>query len=238
MIYLTAIVLGVLSSFHCIGMCGPIAIAAPVVRGNGWSEFLSRLLYHAGRGTSYLAVGLLAGLAGKGIFVAGYQQALSIGAGILILLWIILPRLNPENWKITQRMPFIKSIRNLMGTLFRRKTYRSAYEIGMLNGLLPCGMVYMALAGATTTGDAWRGGLYMLCFTLGTLPLLFALTSAWKMITVARQQALRKMVPVMLGLMACLMIVRGLNLGIPYLSPYFDRSNNTTMTTCQQDSPH
>lgn len=232
MLFFTAIVLGILSSFHCLGMCGPIALATPVINKNEFTQFFSRLIYNLGRTFSYLIIGLFAGLAGKGLYMAGIQQSLSIFAGLVLFIWIVIPKLNPENWKKLNNNRILSKIKSSIQYYFQQKKYSSIFIIGTLNGLLPCGMVYMALVGAIATGNIWQGGLYMFLFGVGTWPVFFALTAAWKYITIPIRNRMRQITPVFIGILAFMFILRGLNLGIPYISPKIHKIENESVSTC------
>lgn len=232
MLFLTAIVLGVLSSFHCLGMCGPIALATPVINKNEFTQFYSRLIYNLGRTFSYLIIGLIAGLAGKGLYMAGIQQSLSIFAGLMLLIWIIIPKLNPENWKKLHNNRILSKIKTSIHYYFQQKKYSSIFIIGSLNGVLPCGMVYMALVGAIATGNIWQGGLYMFLFGVGTWPVFFALTAAWKFVTMPIRNRMRQITPVFIGILAFMFILRGLNLGIPFISPKIHKNDSESVSTC------
>lgn len=232
MIYGTAFALGIFSSLHCIGMCGPIALATPVIRKNFFTELLSRLLYNAGRAASYITIGLVAGSIGSIFYFGGIQQWVSIISGIVILLWVLIPKTNPENWKVISELSFIRSIKNKIGILFKNKSYSSIFFIGILNGFLPCGMVYMAVIGALTATTFIEGGLYMLFFALGTWPLMFILTSTWQMIDQKFRSKTRKLLPYLVGVIGIMLIVRGAGLGIPYFSPVL-KANAETMATCK-----
>lgn len=231
MIYGAAILLGVLSSLHCVGMCGPIALVTPVVRKNLRTELLSRLLYNAGRTTTYVVLGLLAGLIGHQFFTSGIQQWVSIIAGVFIIIMVVFPKLNPENWKVVSRSSWVSKLKKRISRQFKTKTFSSIYSIGLLNGLLPCGMVFMAIAGAITANSFYEGGIYMLLFGLGTWPLMLILTSTWQLITPKFKTQARRFVPILVGLVGVLLIIRGLGLGIPYLSPEIP-TDPTLMTEC------
>lgn len=231
MIFGTAFALGIFSSLHCIGMCGPIALATPVIRTNFFTEFMSRILYNFGRTLAYITLGILAGILGSGFYWGGIQQWVSITSGIIILVWVIVPKTNPENWKLLRNNSGIAFIKNKIGYFFQHKNYASIFFIGSLNGFLPCGMVYMALAGALTASTIYDGAFYMLFFGLGTWPLMFILTSTWQMITPSFKSKTRKAIPYLVGFVGILLIVRGLGLGIPYLSPDL-KSNSEAMATC------
>lgn len=227
-----ALVLGVLSSIHCVGMCGPIALATPVVHKNFLTQMLSRILYNLGRAVSYMSIGLIAGFAGSIFFLGGFQQWISIITGIIILIWIIVPKANPENWKMIQNTKPVKWIRKSIGSLFRKKNYSSIFLIGLLNGLLPCGMVYMAVVGALSCSDSIQGSLYMLLFALGTMPLMFILTSAWELLNGNFKKYSRKLLPYGVALVGIMLILRGAGLGVPYLSPSL-KTNEHSITSCK-----
>jgi sulfite exporter TauE/SafE len=232
MLFGTAFALGIFSSVHCIGMCGPIALATPVVNKNFFTQILSRIMYNSGRAISYMSIGLIAGSIGGLFALTGIQQLVSVLSGIIILIWIILPKTNPENWKIMQKLGFVKFIRNKIRKLFKQKRYSSIFLIGALNGFLPCGMVYMAVMGALTTSDFTKGGLYMMFFALGTWPLMFILSSTWELVSINFRKRSRKMLPYFVGMIGVILIVRGIGIGIPYLSPSFTPDEHS-MAICK-----
>ena len=221
--FITALSIGLLGSFHCVGMCGPIALALPVHTPSPWKYFLSRILYNLGRVATYMWLGALMGFVGQRVMLAGVQQNLSILIGVLILLGVVLPKKitsRLENFSLLGKMYSV--VRSGISNLFQQRTLGSLFIIGMVNGLLPCGFVYVALAGAATTGDALRGATFLLGFGLGTIPLMFAVSYYGKMITLNVRAKISKLIPLFTVLLALLFILRGLNLGIPYVSPKLD----------------
>ena len=173
MMLLTAFTIGLLGSFHCLGMCGPIALALPVHDQASLRRWIGRLTYNTGRISTYGLLGGLFGLFGRSLAMAGFQQSVSVALGVAIILEVILPttlvhRLNP-NHRIAR---FIGQVKKSMQTLFSVRTYPALFGLGTLNGLLPCGLVYVGLAGATATGNAAAGVAYMAIFGLGTLPMM------------------------------------------------------------------
>lgn len=228
---LAAISLGFLGSFHCIGMCGPIALSLPIGKLSPFQKFIHILLYNFGRIVTYAVFGVIFGLLGKSFALFGYQQLLSITLGIVILVGLILPatlvsRLSGQ----TKIYVAMNGLKNKLGQLFSKEGKSSLFLIGLLNGLLPCGMVYMAIAGAVASSDVFRGALFMAVFGLGTVPVMFSLPFFGNQISVSFRNKIRKAVPLMVGLMAVILILRGLNLGIPYVSPKFTKS--TEIPTC------
>lgn len=223
--------IGLLGSLHCIGMCGPIALALP---GHGASRvrmLIGRMLYNGGRVITYTLLGVAAGLVGQLIRFASLQQALSIAAGVAILLAVLLPsraarRFLPGN--ITERI-WIR-VRNLAGPLLRSHTMGGLFSIGLLNGLLPCGLVYVALAGATATGGVLRGALFMTLFGLGTVPVMLATSLSGPLLGRRIRRTLNRLLPVGAVVLAALLILRGMSLGIPYVSPDLSRQAESPQT--------
>ena len=228
-----AISIGLLSSFHCFGMCGPIAFALPLDRRNVLTKTAGSFIYNLGRLVTYMLLGGLFGLLGRGFVTAGFQQGLSIALGVLILAGVALPQLF-HKWIPVESLMY-RSIGKMKGVLakqFKKSSYESLFTIGFLNGLLPCGMVYLALAGAVRTGDWNQGAVFMLFFGLGTLPAMWSASFASDWISVKFRNKIRKEVPYFIAVMGVLFILRGLNLDIHYLSPKIDRVE-LNPTTCE-----
>jgi sulfite exporter TauE/SafE len=217
---IAAITLGFLGSFHCIGMCGPIALALPIHKASGIKKILLVLSYNFGRVATYLVFGAFAGLIGQSFFIAGYQQILSVTIGILILLTLFFSSGKRGAHILRSNLfSFFNTIKTKLGKLFLKSGLHSLFLIGLLNGLLPCGLVYIGIAGAIATGDIFRGALFMAVFGTGTIPVMLSLPLVGGIISVDARNKIRKTVPVIVGFMAILLILRGLNLGIPYVSP-------------------
>ncbi len=230
-LFVTAISLGFLGSFHCVGMCGPIALALPVYQLSPLRKYSSIFFYNAGRALTYGILGGIFGIIGQGIFIAGYQQILSIGVGISILIILFLPNTFISKVKSsTKFFSYLSVLKQRIGQLFRQKSFSSLFFIGTLNGLLPCGLVYLGVAGSIATGNALNGALFMVFFGLGTMPAMIAVSLFGNGINLALRNKIRKVVPVFVGLMALLLILRGLNLGIPYLSPEFSKDTKVGIT--------
>ena len=227
---LAAISLGFLGSFHCVGMCGPIALALPVHQQSASQKIISILSYNMGRIVTYAIFGMLFGLIGQSFALFGYRQKLSILLGSLILLSLLMPK----RWM--SRMAFAKKIygplnrlKNKIAVLFQQRSIRSFFSIGLLNGLLPCGLVYMGIAGAVATGTVFKGMLFMAFFGAGTLPLMFSISYSSHLFSVKARHFIHRTIPVFTAIMAILLILRGLNLGINYISP--------KLTVQQQETP-
>ena len=222
----TALVLGLIGSLHCAGMCGPLALALPAT-GNSASGFVAgRLAYNLGRIATYCLLGLFFGLVGRTLVLAGLQRWVSIGLGVALLCGLFSSR------KLVLWRPVIASVERLktgMSTLLRQRSWLSLAVLGLLNGLLPCGLVYVACAGATATGGLIAGAQYMAAFGLGTVPMMLALGLSSRLVPVSLRLQLRKAIPVSVFLLAALLILRGMSLGIPYVSPNL---NSATPSCC------
>lgn len=212
----TAFMLGLAGSLHCAGMCGPLALALPHP-GRGMAGFVGgRLLYQVGRVTTYIGMGLVFGLVGRSLALAGVQRWVSIAAGLLILSGLLVAGWSGVAAPLTS---WVNRVKGILGVLLKRRTMGSLALLGLVNGLLPCGLVYAACAGAAATGDAWGGMAYMAVFGLGTVPMMLGLGLSGQAMPVAWRFRLQRLMPVSVGVVGVLLVLRGLGLGIPYISP-------------------
>jgi uncharacterized protein len=215
---LMAFTMGLLGSLHCVGMCGPLALALPI--GNLENKLFARILYNGGRILTYTLAGFLFGLFGKGLAIAGIQQFVSIGLGIVILISLfadskLLHNISPSSFIYN----FAGSLKASLRKIFAIKSYSALFGIGLLNGLLPCGLVYLALAASISTADPFKGAVFMFFFGAGTAPLMFAISFISSITKHTSLTKIKNIVPAAMFLVGALLIVRGLNAGIPYLSP-------------------
>lgn len=216
----SAVVLGFFSSFHCVGMCGPIAMMLPVDRNNSVKKFFQIFTYHFGRLMAYASIGLAFGFLGKGLYLAGMQQKLSIIIGILIIIIVLIPERKIQQYNFSKPVfKLISKLKSSLGQQFKKKSFKSLFIIGLLNGYLPCGMVYMALFGAIAMGFAFKGALYMILFGLGTIPLMTSVVYIGTFLSVPVRNKIQKAIPYITVFIGMLFILRGLGLGIPYISP-------------------
>ncbi|NQW36045.1 MAG: sulfite exporter TauE/SafE family protein [Flavobacteriales bacterium] len=216
----TALFLGLLGSFHCLGMCGPIAFVLPLNRDNKVKSIAQTLLYHLGRLLSYTTIGLLFGLLGKGLYIAGLQQNLSVLIGVLMILVVIIPNSILQKIKITRPIfSLVSKVKMGLGLYLKKSSLKAFFSIGILNGLLPCGLVYMALFGAVSTGSGFNGAVYMILFGLGTIPMMTAALIFGNFLKVSLRNKIQKAIPIFVIIIGVLFILRGLGLGIPYISP-------------------
>ncbi|MEY4690776.1 MAG: hypothetical protein RIT19_1101 [Verrucomicrobiota bacterium] len=213
--FLSALLLGLGGSLHCGGMCGPLMMALLSGADPG-SRVRSRAAYHAGRLLTYALIGLVFGLLGRGFHAAGWQRAVSVVAGVLLLVGgTIASRLSLDAW-LVRSVGWVKALFRLGAG---RRTLGSLWFLGMINGFLPCGLVYAAGVSAAASGAPLSGAVSMVVFGLGTLPLLLVVDRIGQRLGVAQRARLRKAVPWLVSGVGVLLIVRGLALGIPYLSP-------------------
>ena len=217
---ISAFILGLLGSFHCIGMCGPIAFMLPVDRTNAYKKGSQIALYHIGRLLAYSIIGLVFGLVGKSLYIFGFQQQLSILIGVLMILIVIIPQKTFNKYNFSKPVyKLISKIKSSLGKALKKKTMDTFLTIGFLNGFLPCGLVYMAVFGAVASTNALSGSLYMAIFGLGTIPLMTTAIYFSQFLKGSARQKIQKVIPVFVVIIGVLFIIRGLGLGIPYLSP-------------------
>lgn len=232
MLLWTAFTIGILGSFHCIGMCGPIALALPLKQESWASRTMAALLYNFGRALTYALLGAIFGLFGQGLKLAGFQQWVSIVLGVIMILSVLFPAIFRG---IGTPRIFHKPVEALKGSLARRfsnPSFLSLFTIGILNGFLPCGLVYIAIAGAIASSGVIEGALYMFIFGIGTMPIMLALSLAGKLVSIRFRNNIRRIIPYLVVLIGALFILRGMNLGIPMLSPKVETHKEEVVLEC------
>lgn len=216
----SALIFGLLGSFHCVGMCGPIAFMLPVDRSNSTRKIVQIFTYHFGRLLAYSIIGLVFGLAGKSLYIFGFQQQLSIIIGVLMIVVILIPVKTFNKYNFSKPVyKLISKVKSALGQALKKKTADTFLTIGFLNGFLPCGLVYMAVFASLATGSALQSSLYMILFGLGTIPLMTSAIYLGKFLNATIKQRITKAIPVFVVIIGLLFILRGLGLGIPYISP-------------------
>lgn len=218
--FVAPLMLGLMGSFHCIGMCGPIAIVLPL-NGKSWFyRMINGLFYNLGRTITYGFMGLVFGFAGASLTLAGFQQKVSIAMGLVMILTVVIPWIFGGSFSAENLgTPVFHRIRKPLARLMQRGSTGDLFLIGLLNGMLPCGLVYVALAGAVGIGHITGSVLFMVIFGLGTIPLMLLITLLGNIISKAVRNRINKWIPFVVILLGVLFILRGLNLGIPYISP-------------------
>ena len=226
----TAITMGLVGSLHCVGMCGPIALALPYSGSSRLGMVWSVLNYNFGRIVTYALLGLIIGLLGQGLVFAGLQSYFSLALGIIFLIAAIFS-INLEG-KLLQ-LEWLRTLNNWvkikLSKVLGNGRPANLFYIGMLNGLLPCGLVYMAIAGAVTTGSLFNSSIYMALFGFGTLPLMLLTAISGQFISLSWRRQLRKLMPVLLAAFAILFIMRGLNFNVPIDFRLWSEMDNVPM---------
>lgn len=226
MTILEAFVIGFLGSLHCVGMCGPLVLALPLANKTNSQRLAGALLYNFGRTLTYGILGLIFGIIGEGLRISNLQLWISVIFGIALILSVVLPGL-------IKLVPFISKIiikgtaplKKRMGNLLQQSKIYPLFVFGLLNGLLPCGLVYVAIfSGAISTESILQSGLYMILFGLGTLPVMFLLIYFSDLIKSKVLSKIRNVIPIFIVILGILFILRGMNLGIKFISPKMDKT--------------
>ena len=240
-IFIPAFILGVISNLHCLGMCGPIALAIPLNRSSKSAMFLGILQYHIGRVLVYGILGYLVGYIGMGIKLFGVLQAISILAGIGIIIYAWRKKItfykNPFSSSLVSRLSSLLS--QTMGKIMRSESPLKLFLLGALNGLLPCGMVYTALITAVVLGASILSATSMLAFGLGTLPGLVAFSVFAQQLGNTIRSKINRYLPYLITVVGLLIILRGMNLNIPYISPkvsFSQEKKEVVMDCCHKNT--
>lgn len=217
----SALGLGFLSGFHCIGMCGPIALSLGLTKREGVNFYLQNFTYQLGRVFTYAFLGAIFGLLGEGLMLAGFQRYLTMAVGVVMILMAIF---SYQSLDFSSKIPFLSQfllkVKIQLGKLLQKTGYSSRFLTGVLNGFLPCGVVYIALTASLGYGGVKNGAVFMAFFGLGTLPFMFLMVLLGSVVTTKNlRHRVMKIIPVVMILMGGFFILRGLQLGIPYLSP-------------------
>lgn len=232
---ISGFLMGILGSFHCLGMCGPIAMAVPSRNDNRLSVVFDSLLYNIGRTLTYTLLGVLIGLIGSSISLAGYQNTISIAAGVILIVTVFFPK----RWssKINE-VPFFRAIstsfRKVFGKIMGMRTFGSLFILGLLNGLLPCGLVYMALTASIASGTVAGSATFMLFFGLGTLPMMASIFILKSVVSIDIRRKLTRLIPYGVAIVAVLLIMRGMSLNIPYVSPVLPEHVKEKPKCCEE----
>ena len=211
-----ALTMGLLSSFHCIGMCGPIALALPIHKGSAWQRFAGLSVYNVGRAISYAMLGTFVGFFGNAIAVMGYLKYVSIAAGLVMLAYVFWPRAFAE-WFVVPGIlqKTINKIKKAMSGLLRSRSLHGWFLLGALNGLLPCGLVYLALISSLATGTGLSGAGFMFVFGMGTWPAMMAVGFFKNWITPAIRTRFHRITPYFIAFAGIWLLYRSTFINIP-----------------------
>lgn len=216
---ISGLIYGLITSLHCVGMCGPIAIALPLHGDSFYQKLFGGVLYNLGRTVTYMIMGSVFGLIGQGLGALGFQRWVSILTGIIMIAMVFFPSIFSVNLSGNNSNIILNKLKGGIRKLFSTKSNSSLFTIGLLNGLLPCGPLYAALIISVGTGFVLDSVLFMAMFGLGTLPLLLSVSLIGNIISSRIRNKLSKALPIFIVIIGLLFILRGLELGIPYLSP-------------------
>ncbi len=228
LVLFTGLILGLASNVHCLGMCGPIALILPLNRTNNWTILGGTLQYNLARTFTYGLLGLLIGMIGMTIQLFGILQWLSIFAGVALIVFAWRKQLNGWFPRLSNPFGIQKGIQTLMGKAVRSKSPWRLMAFGAINGLLPCGMVYVALLNALLADHSITSALAMVAFGVGTLPMMIFVPFMSNKLGATTRQRLNRSIPYILTVVGILIAVRGMNLGIPFVSPRVDMVKNST----------
>ena len=220
-----AFTLGLLGSLHCVGMCGPIAMMLPLNAKEKRQIFFQSFSYNIGRVFTYGLMGAFMGLMGWGIALAGYQKSISIILGSVLIIAALFSISLESQWfnnSVFQKL--FKKLKLSLGKRLKINSMGNALQIGLLNGFLPCGLVYVALAGSVAEGTVLAGAIYMMAFGLGTLPLMLGVMLV-KNFNRNRFLRWRKLIPVGLFIFGALLIYRGIVLEVPLDLKFWEANN-------------
>ncbi|HTO17304.1 MAG TPA: sulfite exporter TauE/SafE family protein [Edaphocola sp.] len=226
LVFASSFLLGIGSSLHCLGMCGPLVMAVPFPAKQRSSS--TKFLYFGGKAIAYGTLGAIIGLLGLRAIWGEAQQYISIFAGAFIILLVLFPLLLIKNI----RFPFQKYFQKIFSKMKESPKWYHFFQLGFLNGLLPCGMVYIALTAALASGSPLEGFIAMILFGIGTTPILWIVVAVKGKI---RPSLKLKLKPISIGisiLVGILLILRGLNLGIPFISPKMNTSPTVKQECC------
>ena len=219
-----AFLMGLLGSLHCAVMCGPLMLSLPLQNTSLLKSALQLIWYQLGRILIYTLLGVLVGWIGNSFTVFANQEILSLTIGVLLVIFTILQLSGRQLKSINNlQQKMITPLSKLMGKLYGLPIW--GFFAGLLNGLLPCGMVYLALATALNTASLQGGANFMFLFGLGTMPLMLMISLGGIYLKKYIRFNTQKLVPYFMLFMGTLLILRSADLGIPFLSP-----NNSTHT--------
>ena len=234
LLLITAISLGLASSFHCLGMCGPIALILPIGKRSKTGKVFGLLAYNFGRVITYSFLGLLIGLFGEGLRFAGISQTISIVLGVGLLLYVLLSKKFIKlNFYQRYFFKFNNGVKAKLSRMLNKQSNTALFITGLLNGLIPCGVVFIALQAALLQSSLVNSMLFMFVFGLGTVPMMFSISYLSNSFSKVLKLKINKVMPVLTIVVALLLIVRGLNLDIPYISPSYNEQQNE-MSCCHK----
>jgi sulfite exporter TauE/SafE len=228
----SAFLLGLLGSFHCVVMCAPIMLSIKWRGVTSLKILRNKAIYQVGRITTYILIGLLFYYLGRSFALANFQKALSISIGIILLVWVAVSFLKVNNLN-NALLKIFGWLRKVLSPIVNIKGPIGSYSSGMLNGLLPCGLVYVAAFASVVQPTAGENMQYMAAFGVGTLPLLIAVIGGAQFAGAKVRKAASQVTPIFIVLLGIYFVMRGLELDIPYLSPVILEGVNDSTVNCE-----
>jgi sulfite exporter TauE/SafE/plastocyanin domain-containing protein/copper chaperone CopZ len=225
--YIVLFVIGMLTSIHCVGMCGGIMLSQSVSKSDKTSKFqsiLPAILYNFGRVTAYTLMGGIIGALGSVLSLSlTIKSAMQICAGI----FMIVLGLNMAGFrgfrKIRMKLPW--------SACSVKKKSRTPFLVGLLNGLMPCGPLQTMQLYALGTGSAAKGALSMFLFSLGTIPLMLTFGAVSGLLSKGYTKKILKMSGFLVIILGFIMGSRGLALAGIGIPSFMDGSGNLTGST-------
>jgi uncharacterized protein len=218
----SGLLLGFAGSVHCIGMCGPLMM---MLHGNPERKTSIRwmMIHHSGRIISYLLIAMLFYGLGKYSGLFKLQQGASILGGVLLILgWIPSTQKTIHRWTAPFRNKL--SLNHISSPLWKNFIW------GLFNGTLPCGWVYSAIGASLITGNILHSAVFMIAFGMASTPSLIIIAISGKKISQRLNSQHLKWARWSMIILGFLFLLRGSNLGIPYLSPKLERQK---MSCCE-----
>lgn len=225
---------GLLGSLHCLGMCGPLAFALPaapvfgmegqaVKAGPSPSHIAGRLLYNVGRLVSYAFLGAMVSMVGVAAAMFDLQRYASLLMGGILILLAIRGFLR-HGKSSSPSSPVFKWLSSQMGRFLGNPHPMNLFTIGLLNGLLPCGLVYIGLFQAALAPSPFEGMAIMALFGLGTFPMMIGVSLSGPWLRRNLMGRVRRVLPILMLITGVMLSLRGMALGIPYLSPKMEQA--------------
>lgn len=216
--YFSAFLIGLAGSVHCVGMCGPLALAIPgASKDKGFTFFLRTIAYQISRISGYGVLGLIVGFFSQGMQFTGVQPYFSLLSGILLLFlgfFGIIPEVNAfSKYPIIQH--FQVKINRIIGTVMTNEHFSTPFVLGFLNAMLPCGMIYIALGTGLSSGNMSEAALYLISFGLGTLPLMFMVSLSGQLLSLQMRRSWQKTIPIIFMISGIILIYKGMNIALP-----------------------
>lgn len=226
---LMAFLMGFTGSLHCAGMCGPIIWIMPFQVFSGLQKMLAIALYHIGRISVYAFMAVVLH-SFKELFNPRVQQYVSVFSGVLLLVAGIITFVPGHSIKF--KLPWSEPVKKMLGKVIGNPGLGAIGAAGVLNGLLPCGLVYMALSATMAMPSATGAAMLMYVFGVGTMPMLVGITLLKSKMNFVKGVNIKRFAPVIVFSFGLLFVLRGLNLGIPYLSPKVEMTAKEVKSSC------